>query len=201
MRRKWYWIKSARNSKVDQLHIAFRCDHDIAWFEVAQDNGRCARMNVAQCLADLHHPANNSFFIQWTFVIFKHLVQAAPRDKLHYKVVVTPFLKVQDHRGNTGVLEIKQQVNLFVEAFDGGFTFLRARIGRNEQFFYRTKVAGLPYLFNPINSAHTTLTKHLYNFKFSIKNSTERESHIVSLLLDIPRSYCSTRQEVYLLKL
>src|SRR5712692_5557207 len=87
------WIKPASYTKIDQLYITFRCHHDISWFEVTQNDGRIAGMDITQSLADLHHPVDNLLFIERPFRIFEHFFQAASRHKLHYKIVIATFLE------------------------------------------------------------------------------------------------------------
>ena len=70
------------------------------------------------------------------------------------------------------MLEIKQQVNLFIEALDGRFEFIGGCVGTNDQFFHRPKVAGLADLFDFIDGSHTPFTEHLHNFEFSIQDSS-----------------------------
>src|SRR6266699_5718303 len=121
-------IEPASNTKVDQLHITTGCDHNIAGFEITQNNGRVKRMDIAEGLTHLHHPLNHILFVKRSLVFFEHLIQALPRHKLHDKVIIPTLLEAEQKRGDMWMLKTEQQVNLFIKTLNGGPTFLRTGV-------------------------------------------------------------------------
>ena len=174
-------IEAAGNPKVDQLHLVVGRYHDIAGLQIAQDNWRVARVDVAQCLAHLHHPPDDLLFRQRAFAIFQNLLQAATGDKFHHKVVVAALLEWQHQRGNAWMLQTPQERNFLVEAVNSGFTILFAGIWADQQFFHSIIIwryaRGSPYLFDFVDGTHPTLAKNLHHFKLTIKNCSYWESH------------------------
>src|SRR5437588_3424670 len=80
------------------------------------------------------------------------------------------------------MLEIEQQVNLFIKALDSGLALVFGCIRIDEQLLDGAKIARSINLFYLIDGTHATFAKHTNNFKFSIQDSTYWERHTMVLM-------------------
>jgi hypothetical protein len=47
------WFEVAGDTKVDEVEMTIGCPHDIGWFEITEDDGRYARVQVVKHSAEL----------------------------------------------------------------------------------------------------------------------------------------------------
>ena len=128
------WLKAARNTKVDEVEMAVGCAHDIGRFQVTEDDGWFASVQIVENRTELD--ADVEDFMEGQSLRFPYLtpydiqilLQRFTLDEVYDEVPMLTISKVVVHAWEVGMHEIRQQVYFAIEGVGGINNLLRLEV-------------------------------------------------------------------------
>src|SRR6266487_5882124 len=121
-------MKVAGNAKVDQVESAIRRSHHIARFEIAENNGRLARVQIVQRDTQLHTDVEGFIHREISASPLSQVgLQGFTLNKVHHQVPASGIGKIVLDLREIGVVQSYEQVRLAFESSGGFDHLLRAQ--------------------------------------------------------------------------